>query len=267
MIAFSNQVVGTSSTAQTVAVQNPGTATLNISTIGVTGSGAASFQQTSTCGSTLAVGANCAVSLVFTPTAAASQNASLVFTDNASGSPQAVPISGTGTTANLGLGTSSTGSTSATVTAGATASYSLMIGGGGIAGTATLTCANAPRGATCSVPGSLNLKATSATPLTVTVTTTSSTSGRLPPRHATWFWATAVFGLLMLPGARRKRQSSRWLTGLPFLLLILICSCGGGMQTGSQRNPNGTPPGQYTLVVTATVGSSTQSLSLNLTVQ
>ncbi len=267
VIAFSNQVVGTSSMAQTVAVQNPGTATLNISTIGVTGSGAASFHQTTTCGSTLPVGANCAVSLVFTPAAAASQNASLVFTDNASGSPQAVPISGTGTAASLGLGTSSTGSTSATVTAGATATYSLVMGGGGIAGIATLTCANAPRGATCSVPGSINLKATSATPLTVTVTTTSSTSGRLPPRHATWFWATAVFGLLMLPGARRTQQSSRWLTGLPFLLLILICSCGGSMQTGSQGNPNGTPPGQYTLVVTATVGSSTQSLSLNLTVQ
>jgi hypothetical protein len=267
-ITFSNQTVATSSVAQTIAVQNPATATLNISAISVTGSGAASFQQTTTCGSTLAASANCAVSLVFTPTAAASQNASLIFTDNASGSPQAVPISGTGTAGSLGLGASSTGSTSATVAAGATATYSLVIGGGGIAGTSTLTCANAPKGATCSVPGSINLKATSTTPLTVTVTTTSSTSGRLPLRHTTWFWATTVFGLLMLPGARRKQQSSRWVTGLPFLLLILICSCGGGsMQTGSHGNPNGTPPGQYTLVVTATAGSSTQSLSLNLTVQ
>ena len=267
-VSFSNQQIGTSSSTQTVAVQNSGTATLNISGISITGTGAASFHQTNTCGSTLAAGANCVVSLVFTPAAAGLQNARLAFADNAIGSPQTMSISGTGT--GLGLAAASGSSTSATVAAGASATYNLVIGGAGVAGTATITCTGAPTGANCSVPASVSLSAAAAAPLNVTVTTTSRTSAAAQPVRAPWFWAITVFGLLAVPSGWRKNRMPRWLNILPLSLLILVGSCGGGSlstQTGTQSNPKGTSAGQYNLSITASAGSGSQSLSLSLTVQ
>jgi hypothetical protein len=95
-VVFPNQTVGTSSLAQTIAVQNPGTANLAISEISITGADATSFRQTHTCGSTLAPGANCTVSVFFKPTLKGALSASLKFTDSASGSPHVISVQGTG---------------------------------------------------------------------------------------------------------------------------------------------------------------------------
>lgn len=90
-------IVGTPSVAQTAKLSNTGNATLAISGIALTGSGAANFAQTNTCGTSLAAGANCTVSIVFTAPAAAGYSGSLSIADNASGSPQTVALTGTGT--------------------------------------------------------------------------------------------------------------------------------------------------------------------------
>jgi hypothetical protein len=95
-LVFSNQTVGTTSPTQKIAVQNPGTAALNISGITIVGPNASSFHQTHTCGNTLAPGANCWVSVTFKPTATGSLSASVSFADSAAGSPQKVALSGTG---------------------------------------------------------------------------------------------------------------------------------------------------------------------------
>ena len=273
-MSFSSQQSGTSSSPLTVAVQNPGTATLTISSVSITGSGAASFQQTNTCGTSLAAGANCALSVVFAPNAGGSQTASLTFVDNAADSPQSVSLSGNAT--NLGLGTGSGGSTSATVTAGGTANYNLAIGGLGTSGTATITCTGAPKGAACSVSGSVVLSATSPSALPVTVTTTARTSAATGLNRPPLFWAIAILGLFVSRGIKRKAPSQRAnrLAILPILAMLLFCSCGGGGRGnggggggGGGSNPNGTPAGTYMLTVTATVGSSSQALPLTLTVQ
>jgi hypothetical protein len=265
-LTFPGQQVGTSSIAQTVAVQNPGTATLTISDVTITGAGAASFQQTNTCGTSLAAGANCALSVIFEPTATGNQNATVTFTDNASDSPQALSLFGTGAT--IGLGAAPGGSTSATVAAGAAATYNLVIGGTGVSGTATITCTGAPKGANCSVPGSVTLNATTASSLVVEVTTTARTSALALPSRAPRFWALLVIGLMLVRVPRRKRPLSRWVKNLPLLMLLFLCSCGGSSGgSGNQTNPNGTPTGQYQLTLTATTASSSQSLQLNLTVQ
>jgi hypothetical protein len=47
-------------------------------------------------------------------------------------------------------------SSSATVSAGSTAEYTLSIGGGGVGGTASLSCSSAPSGANCLIPASEN---------------------------------------------------------------------------------------------------------------
>ncbi len=77
-------------------------------------------------------------------------------------SPQTVPLTGPGGTSSLCLGVASGGTASSTVTAGATATYALSIGGAGMSGTASLTCTGAPTEATCSVPASVTLSATTA---------------------------------------------------------------------------------------------------------
>jgi len=106
-LSFGNQSVNTTSGVQTVTLTNGGTAALSLSSIALTGANAGAFAQTNTCGSSLAAGASCKVSVTFDPTATGSQSASVSFTDNASGSPQSLSLSGTGTSATVSLSPSS----------------------------------------------------------------------------------------------------------------------------------------------------------------
>jgi hypothetical protein len=50
----------------------------------------------------LAVGATCNVTVTFTPTTLGAKSDNIVFTDNATGSPQSVPLSGSGIAAPSG---------------------------------------------------------------------------------------------------------------------------------------------------------------------
>jgi sugar lactone lactonase YvrE len=96
-LAFPSTLVGTAATALPMTLSNPGTAALTISSISVTGTNSSSFGQTNNCGTSLAVGASCTITVTFTPASAASLAASISVADNATGSPQAAAITGTGT--------------------------------------------------------------------------------------------------------------------------------------------------------------------------
>jgi uncharacterized repeat protein (TIGR01451 family) len=98
-LAFPGTAVGSSATAQTVTLSNAGTAALAISSISIAGTNPADFSQTNTCGSSLAAGSHCAISVTFTPALAASFSATLSVADNATSSPQTATLTGTGTTA------------------------------------------------------------------------------------------------------------------------------------------------------------------------
>ncbi|MGA7963471.1 MAG: choice-of-anchor D domain-containing protein, partial [Candidatus Acidiferrales bacterium] len=95
-LTFASQSVGTTSAAQSVMLTNSGTAALTISGITVTGTNNGDFAQTNTCPASLAAAANCSISVTFTPTAAGGRSASISIADNATGSPQTVPLTGTG---------------------------------------------------------------------------------------------------------------------------------------------------------------------------
>jgi hypothetical protein len=99
-VSFGTQSVDASSAAQTVTLSNTGKATLTINSIAVTGTNASDFAQTNTCGSSVAAAANCTIAVIFTPSAVGSRTATLSITDNASGSPQTVALSGSGTAAH-----------------------------------------------------------------------------------------------------------------------------------------------------------------------
>jgi hypothetical protein len=104
-VTFTSQGVGTTSTAQSVTLSNTGNAVLDISSITLTGTNAGDFTKTTTCGSTLAAGSNCAISAQFAPTATGTRNATITVTDNASGSPHTIALMGTGTGQPTPVGT------------------------------------------------------------------------------------------------------------------------------------------------------------------
>jgi len=98
-LTFLPQVINTPSPSKVVTVTNFSDKTsLTISNIQLTG---ASFSQTSTCGATLAADSSCTVSVTFGPTTAAAASGTLTFTDSDPTSPQAVNLSGVGTSAFL----------------------------------------------------------------------------------------------------------------------------------------------------------------------
>ncbi len=98
-VMFPSTPQGTASAPVTVTVTNTGNATLNISTVTLTGTNAADFAAgTNTCnGAALAANATCTVGVVFTPGAVGIRSATLQVADNAAGSPQSVTLTGTGT--------------------------------------------------------------------------------------------------------------------------------------------------------------------------
>jgi len=238
------------------------------------------FAQTNTCPSSLAVGAFCTVNVTFTPTTTGARQGTLVLSDNGSGSPQTVPLSGTGVDFNLTQGSGS--STSATVSPGQLATYTLSLAGSG--GTVSFSCTGAPSDSTCSVSPTPVTLGTSATPITISVSTTAASLG--PPRSRpfplippAFLRFTNFLMLLALPlmfvGAtafRQRRGVNYWryaLVPLAGLMLALSACGGGGGGGGSPTNP-GTPAGTYSLTVTGTmpVGSSTitHTMTLNLNV-
>ena len=94
-LTFADQEVGTSSPAQPVTLSNTGTGLLTLSSITVSGD----YAQTNDCGSTVAAGASCTISVTFTPTATGARSGELTITDDAAFSPQTVSLSGTGVAA------------------------------------------------------------------------------------------------------------------------------------------------------------------------
>jgi len=98
-LTFASQVVGATSAAQTITLNNTGNLALSISSIALTGTNASDFAQTNNCGASVAAGTNCTISVTFKPTAGGTRTAAVTLTDNATGSPQTVSLTGTGTSA------------------------------------------------------------------------------------------------------------------------------------------------------------------------
>jgi len=98
-LTFASQVVSATSAAQTITLNNTGNSALSISSIALTGTNASDFAQTNSCGASVAAGTNCTISVTFKPTAGGTRTAAVTLTDNATGSPQTVSLTGTGTSA------------------------------------------------------------------------------------------------------------------------------------------------------------------------
>jgi hypothetical protein len=192
-LTFSNQVVSTPSTAQSVTLTNTGTVPLSITGIAVTGANSADFAQTNTCGASVAASANCTISVIFTPGALGARSATVNVTDNAAGSPQAITLNGTGVaappTASLSstslsftdqfVGTSAAAQT-VTLTNNSTSALtitSIAVTGASNADYAqTNTCGASLAGkANCTISATFTPTASGARPATITVTDNAPT--------------------------------------------------------------------------------------------
>lgn len=109
-LTFTSENVGSPTASQPLTITNMGSAALSISSIGITGTNPGDFSQTNNCPiqpATLAVNANCTISITFQPTATGPRSADVSVADNAASSPQTVVLSGTGTAAGVSLTPSS----------------------------------------------------------------------------------------------------------------------------------------------------------------
>jgi subtilase family serine protease len=120
-IAFPTTIIGTTSDEQIVSLTNTGSTAVTITSFALGGSNPTSFEQLTTCGSTLAASASCSFYVAFKPSATGALTATLNVADTASGSPQKVTLTGTGAPApsvklsatSLSFPTTKSGSTSA----------------------------------------------------------------------------------------------------------------------------------------------------------
>ena len=95
-VAFGNQIVNTTSAGQNVTITNSGDSPLNIGSVVAAGDFALG---TNSCGTTLAIGAQCAISVSFTPTSVGPITGTITINDDApvAGSTQVINLTGTGT--------------------------------------------------------------------------------------------------------------------------------------------------------------------------
>jgi len=99
-LLFPTESLGTTSQAQTVTLTN-GDSTLTINSITLTGAAAGDFAETNNCPATMPPGAQCTISVTFTPAALGIRKASIEISDSAPGSPQYISL--TGSTSTVGI--------------------------------------------------------------------------------------------------------------------------------------------------------------------
>ena len=95
-LGFGSVTVGTSSPPKTTTVTNNQKTVVTISSLALTGAKAKYYSQTNTCGSSLAAGASCKITVTFTPTITGGLPAFVTLTDSATNSPQTLDLFGTG---------------------------------------------------------------------------------------------------------------------------------------------------------------------------
>jgi hypothetical protein len=120
-MGFGSEAVGAITGEEAVVVANTGVAPLDTQGIEFGGSDPGDFLESNDCPANIAPNTSCTVYVQFSPQSPGNRSASLTITDNASGSPQSVQLTGTGTAlpqvqlapTSWGFGTVSVGATSA----------------------------------------------------------------------------------------------------------------------------------------------------------
>ena len=172
-----------------------------------------------------------------------------------------------------------------TVAAGGTAKFALTLAPQrGFSQSVVLSCTGVPPGATCTIsPSWLTLGGTNNAAATATIATAISSAAwfRSQTRPVGEFWAHRGAGgasilspwtVALLPPlalgfcllARRSKKT----TSATLMTILLISQLTACSESGSGgRSGDGTPPGTYAIVVTATAGKLSRSVQFSLTVR
>jgi hypothetical protein len=223
---------------------------------------------------------------------------SLALNVTVGGVPVALNLSGTGsadaiagnvellsqaqstTTVPAGFSISAS-STSGSVAPGQSAISTVTVTpSGGLTGGVSLSCTGVPTGASCGFsPSSVTLGASAATS-TLTIATSGQMAALVPGAKSgdrlPWAPGGIVLAGLLLPLARIRRVNAqmRVLAWAAFLTIgaAALHGCGGNDNSGSSSGGGsgggmgGTPAGTYTIVITATAGTTTHTVNYSLTV-
>jgi uncharacterized repeat protein (TIGR01451 family) len=155
--------------------------------------------------------------------------------------------------------------------AGGTATYQVQLTPHPVYGTnISLACTGLPAGASCnftSNPVTLQGPGSSTLNIPTTARPVVTPAASLLTRHFYAIWLM-VPGLTLLgvgvgSDRRRRRFAGIFVLCALFALLLLLPACS---HTTTQAPVSGTPPGNYTITVTATSGSDTKSQTITLSV-
>jgi trimeric autotransporter adhesin len=269
---FPGQALTTTSAPQTVTVKNTGTAPVNISAVGITeGSFAIAAGGGGTCasGTSLTGGASCTIGVTFTPAEVGPATGTLSVTDNATGSPQMVALSGTGVNEQVIITIPSGGSATATANPGGTAYFGLEITAAtGVSGTVTLGCIPSTPTITCNaIPSTVPLNGKpveAAFGIQTFCQGTATSNGLLAPGGLGGGGIGLLLVTLIFGGATWIYRSRRRVA-MTFATLLLV-AVGSAACNSLPQGPNGvTPAGTYTLTLTTTLNSQTQTFPNFLT--
>jgi hypothetical protein len=93
---FGKVTVGMSSSPQSITFTNTSKRAMTIRSVTIIGMNSTDFSQTNTCGTSVAGGASCSISVTFKPTATGTRRGSVSIADTGGASPQTVSLVGTG---------------------------------------------------------------------------------------------------------------------------------------------------------------------------
>jgi sugar lactone lactonase YvrE len=262
---FGAQTVGTASSPQSVTVSNIGAANLMIQSLQSKGDAASDYILTDGCsGQMLNAGKTCVVDLLFEPKGSKARAAWLAITAVGASSVQ-LPLGGLGRDFEIALA-----DISATISAGQKATYRLDVTPVvGFSGPVSMNCTGQPEKSLCSFDNStFTLDGKNQMSVTLTIETTAPvTVATLRPFNVRT-GTSPLYAMLLLYGVgalsflNRRRTAIR---ALAIALIIGLASYGCG-STGSTTVP-GTPPGTYSITVTAQSGTLTHSAGVTLVVQ
>jgi hypothetical protein len=220
------------------------------------------YAAMTTCGSMLATGASCSISVIFTPTTTGDRPGTLTVGVNVptqlDGNGVDFTIAVTPASGKVEAGLSVAGQTTATPIAGYSAGVSL-------------TCTTNAPAATCGLAsGSIVLSSPVATAFSITTVSEYTVIGYGGVGGRGWTWLVgAGTGLLLLLQRRKVAHGLRRGVTVALLGLVLagasmgLIGCSGKLPA---KNASYTPAGSFTVTVSATDGFLVHTATYSLTV-
>ncbi|MGH9780359.1 MAG: choice-of-anchor D domain-containing protein [Candidatus Acidiferrales bacterium] len=291
---FGAEPTGGTTPAQLFTLTNNSASALSLSTTDFSFAGANlnDFTQTNNCVPQLASGASCQINVSFAPQGTGARQAVLQVSDTDPSSPQTAQVSGTGDDFQI---TVASGSTTQNVVPGNSATYNLQImPDATFSGTVTPACPlQLPQNTlTCVVkPATLTVTAGQPAPFSVTIGTGGPNAAvivtrpprNLPPGPMRSLLFLALVAMLSIVLFSRLREKSRHATGLAGVLAAwhlpnrrlriaffaaTLCALLAGIGCGSSTpaNPDETPPGIFSIDISATAQNASRAITLTLNV-